>query len=73
MYGTGGVQLQKQKATRIQVCGKCHWHWEGLCGCLFGEHDGDQRSAFEEGCDDWAPKEAKLGVLACGDIWMEVE
>ncbi|MCK9355772.1 MAG: hypothetical protein M0R22_01265 [Dehalococcoidia bacterium] len=75
MYEEGEVmKVANQKPADMQrKCGKCHWYWHGWCDCLFGQHDKEQRADYDEACGDWASKDARVGVLACGDIWMEVE
>ena len=53
-------------------CGDCHWYSQGWCGCLFGQNDKDQRNHYDEGCEDWTPKDAKSGVLASGMMWSQI-
>jgi len=64
------METQESAETKRR-CGTCHWYWHGWCGCLFNEHDKEQRDPRDSGCGDWASKDAKSGVLSCGMVWKE--
>lgn len=62
--------MEDPKLVQVRrKCGKCYWYSEGWCGCLYGQHDKQRRDPSDKACGDWAAKDAKRGVLACGMVW----